>query len=68
MMLFLKFDDIRDKNLNIFPLLDYAQRNRVILAYLEGMEFPQYIQSFIDIVIELCKNMHIDSQKEPLIE
>jgi DNA-binding transcriptional LysR family regulator len=60
MMLHLERTHIKNEKLNVFPLLDYAQRNRVVLAYLEKTEFPQYIQSFIDIVVDLCGNMNID--------
>jgi DNA-binding transcriptional LysR family regulator len=61
MMLSLMHSRIKSANLNIFPLRDYAQRNRVVLEYLKGTEFPRYIQDFIDLVVDLCRNVNTDN-------
>jgi DNA-binding transcriptional LysR family regulator len=60
MLLSLMYSCIKSANLNIFPLKDYTQRNRVVLEYLKGTEFPQYIQDFINIVVDLCRNIDTD--------
>jgi DNA-binding transcriptional LysR family regulator len=61
MLVSLMHSRIKSANLNIFPLKDYAQRSRVVLEHLKGAEFPRYIQCFIDIVVEFCRNINTDN-------
>ncbi len=47
--------------LNIFPIKNYTPRNNIVLAVLKGVRVPQYIQDFIDIVVDLCSSIDTEN-------
>lgn len=60
MMLSMQRETFRQRRLNIFPILNYDKKNKIVLAFPDKVYIPRYMQDFIDIVREFFGNLTMD--------